>query len=267
MEPVLKTSRIAPSSFALDLRQPKTGQKPQPGQTEKPKLERPSALPSQKNAADLSAQGLDSLLTDAAIGKLIPRAPEPEVTQESLEEKKRAQQKRELEEIYKKAQQEGYQAGLESAKQECQKELNEALEQIKNLLHSLKNLSESLYQEMEDNAAEVVFEAVSKIIGLAATDKQIAYNITREAIEQVKGRDRLIVRVSTKDYEVVKNALGYSGAGELLSKNLSVVADNLVQLGGCLIETEAGSLDARLEIQLQRLKETLLGVRKSHAES
>jgi flagellar assembly protein FliH len=156
---------------------------------------------------------------------------------------------------------------MASAKEKNQEELKAALKQIADLMHSLKDIHESLYQELEDSAVEVVFEAVAKIIGHAATDKDMVYNITREAIERVKGRNKIIIRVSTHDYDMIKTALSHAENSDLHNSNLTVIADNLVQLGGCLIETEAGSLDARLEIQMQRLKDALLSARKLNEDA
>ncbi|TCS37723.1 flagellar biosynthesis/type III secretory pathway protein FliH [Paucimonas lemoignei] len=281
MDPIIKTTRVSQNAFSLDVRQPKTGMQSGQGQG-KPKqdakfeLGKPAAA---TKATDISVTKVASepILNDATLEKLVPKPisqePHPELGRtkahdlEKEKEREKEKEKNLLQEAYEKAKLEGYQAGLETAKVSSQKELNQALGQLKELFQSLKNLDEALFQEMEDSAAEVVFEAVTKIIGQAAIDKKIAYAVTRQAIEQVKGRERLIVRVSSKDYELVKETLTDPDTDGLFIKSVSVVADNLVQLGGCLIETEAGNLDARLEIQLQRLKETLLGVRKTNDDA
>jgi flagellar biosynthesis/type III secretory pathway protein FliH len=268
MEPIIKTARISPSSFSLDLHQPNANQKFPIDQPEKKKTtpQQPS-LAEQQSEPITSGVGYEPVLNKASIDRLIPRTAGTSTSQEPTELRGSGQEKEEREQVYAKAKQEGYLAGLESGKEERQNEFNASLKQIADLLHSLKDINESLFQEMENSAVEVVFEAVTKIIGRAAIDKNIAYNITREAIEQVKGRNKITVRVSPQDYELTKTALNQENADGFLTKNLSVVADNLVQMGGCLIETEAGNLDARLEIQLQRLKDTLLGVRKSNADA
>lgn len=267
MDPIIKTIRISPSSFALDLHQPKAGQKMPAGLPDKKNsIPVHTPLSSTKEENRPSGVNHESILNAASIDRLISKTITSQSTQENIEESDSSNEKAEIEKAYAKAKQEGYLAGLEAAKEKGQKDLNAALKQITDLLHSLKDIHEVLFQEIENSAVEVVFEAVAKIIGHAAIDKKMAYNITREAIEQVKNRDKIIIRVSTQDYEMINAALHQADNAELLKKNLTVVADNLVQLGGCLIETEAGSIDARLEIQLQRLKDTLLGVRKTNED-
>ncbi len=76
-------------------------------------------------------------------------------------------------------------------------------------------------------------------------------------------RERLVVRVSPRDHELLaaeglKPKNGDAHAVELL-------ADERVELGGCLIETGGGTLDGRLETQLKRLRDTLLGAARAPA--
>jgi flagellar assembly protein FliH len=48
-------------------------------------------------------------------------------------------------------------------------------------------------------------------------------------------------------------------------KGLEIVSDEGIELGGCLLETARGGLDARLETQVQRLRELLLAARRAEA--
>jgi flagellar biosynthesis/type III secretory pathway protein FliH len=41
-----------------------------------------------------------------------------------------------------------------------------------------------------------------------------------------------------------------------------LLSDDRVLLGGCLIETSGGTLDGRLETQMQQLRDTLLAARR-----
>jgi flagellar biosynthesis/type III secretory pathway protein FliH len=43
----------------------------------------------------------------------------------------------------------------------------------------------------------------------------------------------------------------------LQGRKFEIVADSRVELGGCIVETNTGSLDGRFEVQLRELYETL----------
>jgi len=48
---------------------------------------------------------------------------------------------------------------------------------------------------------------------------------------------------------------------------MEFLADPSIEMGGCIIETSAGRLDAKLETQLSRLSQALLAVRLARKEA
>lgn len=264
MDPIIKTPRISPASFSLNFRGGNARQKSQQPTTlnEETRLEKPpipeSPVPTPRPSHESRVQTSAYKPPQSESPALSPQLA-ADTTKHLIADSEQQRQKISFEKERESARQEGLEEGRKAAK----KELEQGLAQISELLNSLGDLRTSLLAEMEDSAVEVVFEAVTKIIGQAAADRKIALNITHEAIEQARGKSQLTIRVAHSDFEIVQAALAQAGVTELSSKEVHVIPDNIVQLGGCVIETEAGSLDARLEIKLQRLKDTLLGVRKS----
>lgn len=267
MDPIIKTPRISPARFSLNFQNHKA--KPQPANTEERHQEKTAPLqvnphkPAVKEAKNLPppvSQPVEQQ-TQAPMDELEPMS--PQLIQAALEEEVRQRELKVREEAIHAARQQGLEEGRALSK----KELETSLKQIGEIVESLKDLRESLLSEMENTAVEVIFEAVTKIVGQAAVDYSLAKNMTHEIVEQVRGRQQLTIRVSPRDFEIVQTALSKTGITELSSKEVHVIPDNIVQLGGCVIETEAGSLDARLEIKLQRLKDMLLSVRKSDQDA
>ena len=74
----------------------------------------------------------------------------------------------------------------------------------------------------------------------------------------------MLVKVAPEDFELLN-----ARRRELLeggnASGVELVADEQVKLGGCVLEGASGNLDARLETQLQRLRDTLLRARESWA--
>ena len=167
--------------------------------------------------------------------------------------------------MFEQAREEGYEAGMKEAARHIRDEIDSAMAQIGALANGLEEARQDLYREIEDTAVEVIFTCVTRILGRAATDRKLAVEMVQNVIGQVKDRERLLVRVSPKDYEIVQAELQRSGSAGQFHSNFQLVADQLVQLGGCVVESDAGSLDARLEIQIKHLKDALLTVREAHA--
>jgi flagellar biosynthesis/type III secretory pathway protein FliH len=163
------------------------------------------------------------------------------------------------------AREEGYAEGLKQGQKEGKEEYNERLRQADDFFIQARDAVEGHLDGLADTAVEIVFEAVSRILGEQYVDKAGAEAAVREVIRQSKERARLVVRVSPLDFEALSNRRAELVEG-LNAGHVELVADDLVQLGGCVLETPSGSLDGRLEIQVQRLRETLLNARQKWHE-
>jgi flagellar assembly protein FliH len=81
--------------------------------------------------------------------------------------------------------------------------------------------------------------------------------MVHEAMSEVRSKDGVVLRVSPREHAALQAQLG---------AELEVLADERVAAGGCLIETTGGTLDARLDIQLRRLADTLVRAHEAHGE-
>ena len=77
-------------------------------------------------------------------------------------------------------------------------------------------------------------------------------------IAEILDKTRIKIRVNPAEFEFVKTRFD-----ELIKTNEAIAAtivesDNRVSVGGCIIETDSGSADARIESQLRMLREKLI---------
>jgi flagellar biosynthesis/type III secretory pathway protein FliH len=82
-------------------------------------------------------------------------------------------------------------------------------------------------------------------------------DVVRGAIRRATDRERIVARVHPDDLDLVRE-----GAEDILRRmggisRLDVLEDPRIARGGCLLETPAGDVDARLESQLARVLEAL----------
>lgn len=180
----------------------------------------------------------------------------------------------ELERMRQSAREEGYAQGLdqglakgvEQAREQVQSEYAGELEHLRGLMQSARAALGQQVEGLLDVGAEIVYEAVTRIIGRALLDHQGVTAVVREVIRQAKDRSRLVVRVHPDDQPVLAACAEELVAG-LNVGQVEVLGDDRIVLGGCLLETPAGNLDGRLEIQLQQLRDALLAGRARHADS
>jgi flagellar biosynthesis/type III secretory pathway protein FliH len=77
-----------------------------------------------------------------------------------------------------------------------------------------------------------------------------------EILARVKEGRELTIRVARDDVPVIRKFEGELREA-LQGRKFEIVADSRVELGGCIVETNTGSLDGRFEVQLRELYETL----------
>ena len=153
---------------------------------------------------------------------------------------------------------EGRLTGIDEAKRDFTTEFD----RIRSITDKLQKVVESGNVGLEDMAVAIAFEAVCKVLGKSMATYDGIQALVREAASHVRGSKKVVVRLHKSDLAILKNAGALDGQLPSGAK-VSWVADKSVDLGGCLIETDVGELDARLETQLERLRMALLAVRQT----
>jgi len=165
-----------------------------------------------------------------------------------------------LAEERERARQSGYREGARQGREEAAQEQAKEIEALRAMLQSLAKEQERLILGAEDAAVEIGFAAAAKIIGRAAVDHSLARAMVRQAMSLVLEREGLIIHLAPEDCRWMEQHLSTGAEGREWT-NIEFKADEQIELGGCVIESRVGSLDARLELQLAALKELLLELR------
>lgn len=111
---------------------------------------------------------------------------------------------------------------------------------------------------IEQDVLRLSVKIAEKIIGGEVTqDERVRGEIILNALSGVRQKENLSVRINSKDLPFVANLrerLKISHPDQFID----FVADPAVKNGGCVIESVAGKIDARLETQLRVLETALL---------
>jgi flagellar assembly protein FliH len=152
------------------------------------------------------------------------------------------QVKDEMEKSRKKGEEWGYQDGQAKA-----------LEFL-NKIHLLK---EKMFQNIEPQVVKLVFAISEKVIGRQMKENdQAILGVVKQALDSAIG-NKIVVKVHPSDFEKLK-----AQENELLSKveatkTISFKEDEAVKAGGCMVESEVGTVDAQLDTQLSAIKKAL----------
>ena len=111
-------------------------------------------------------------------------------------------------------------------------------------------------QGLEQQIVDVVTSTVRKIIGDIDAKERIV-GVVRTALDQVRGRQRVVIRVCPSDEPNVREALAPMLARVSSARGIELVADTHLSEGDCVLESEMGVVDASLSVQLAAIEHAL----------
>jgi len=182
----------------------------------------------------------------------------PEISYEEYEQRFEA----ELAALRAEARERGWQQGHEAGLAKAASEHAAQLKALAALVRGVRGRLDEGIGELSELGAEVVYEAVCKLLGQALASREGVVAAVREVVRRARERSRLTLRVSPSDHAAIREHLDTVLEG-LDAGQVELVPDERVELGGCLIESPSGSLDGRLEVQLANLRQALVAARVS----
>jgi len=158
------------------------------------------------------------------------------------------------EDAYKKGIDEGMKRGIEEAK----KTLDPVLVTLEKAALKISELKDSLWRQSEESMIDLVFAIVEKIIRRdASLDRTIVRELLEEILSGFNNNEDVVVRLNPLDYQVLKSeAPDYLG-DNTQRVNLRIEEDRRIEPGGAVVETKSLVIDARIEEQLQSLRDAI----------
>lgn len=136
--------------------------------------------------------------------------------------------------------------GLSLGKAEGLKEYQLKISAWDQLFRSASEQRRAAVGDLEDVLVDLVGEALHRCLQREAAERPgMVVDLVRSVLKRAQDRTKLRIHLSPDDVQRVNEARSQLqlsvGAGDL-----ELVPDNRIEVGGCLLETEAGSVDARL---------------------
>lgn len=196
-----------------------------------------------KNAQDEAAQLLDSARNQV--------------------EQLLAEAKLQVDTIKNNAHQEGFEQGKQDGLLQIKQELNEQLMAALSLFNEAELERERRILDSEVELLKLAQKIAEKIIGmeLQSNTAQIQTAVTKQALAKIAGASKIKVKIHPDSLK----ALTDQNLADLQSvfsepKPIQIEADPNIAAGGCYIESEQGNVDARIQIQLEKILTELLKV-------
>ncbi|GAB7388217.1 hypothetical protein BSNK01_20540 [Bacillaceae bacterium] len=174
-----------------------------------------------------------------------------------------AKKEQERQEVMARERQKGYEEGFQAGKKEglaaAEKEYAERLQQANVILQEAYRQREEIIAAAEPFLLELGVEIAKKIIGKQlAVDRETVVAIVQQTLLRAKGAAEITIAVHPDDYGDVQKHWRSLLAAVPGHTQVRLVYDRSVEKGGCVIQTPAGTLDARIDTQLGEIKKALL---------
>ena len=158
---------------------------------------------------------------------------------------------------YAKGLEEGVVKGLEKGRNEGLQNYSESLKKWNGLLEQTTQERKRLLSEMEPILVELVGDVLHRCLQKEAKrHHQMVLDFAKEAVAKAQDRIHLRLHLNPEDVaevEAQKEQLQLTvGAADL-----EVVPDARIERGGCILETEAGTVDSRLSTIVDQAKKAL----------
>ncbi len=148
---------------------------------------------------------------------------------------------------------EGEKKGFEFATQK----LEPVLTMLQEALTQVGSIQEVTSQRIEKEIVELSLAIARQVICREISlDSEIVVCVAQEALSKVEDPGNIKIKMNTSDLQFLKEAKSQLTDRIANIDNVTLEAEESIQSGGCVIETDSGEIDARIEKQLQAIEES-----------
>ena len=128
-------------------------------------------------------------------------------------------------------------------------------EEVPNNLQNLTHLREQIAGHMEEELLRLAIEIAKKVVHREiTTDREVILSLIHVALARLQNRTVAYIRLNPSDYQYIITHSDRINTG----KTIELVSDPSITRGGCIIETDFGNVDARIEQQFLEIERSLL---------
>jgi len=152
----------------------------------------------------------------------------------------------------KAAYEEGFREGEKAGAAAVEKRLDAVEERYGESLLELDRLRSTLYSQIEREVVKLAVEVARKIVRREIqADPEIVQTLIRVALSRVAEKSTVTVHVHPSDYNYLLERRAELASG---TREIVLVSDRAIEQGGCLVQTDCGEIDARIDQQFREVE-------------
>lgn len=174
----------------------------------------------------------------------------------------------EAELIREHARAEGHAEGRSAGHQDGSAEISAAALALGQALQAIQSLHSTTIEAVEQDAIELALEIAAKILaGTLQARPELVLELAQGALRRISDRRQITVMVNPTDLETVRSAIGELAAQGSGIELCEVQSEDRVGVGGAIVRTSEGEVDASVQTQLERVREVIFTELQTDARS
>ncbi len=151
----------------------------------------------------------------------------------------------------------GFEAGDKAGRASADAEMEDMLETMRSLIDVARTERVKFVESAEPELVRLAVDIAERVLHEhIAISPETVIAMTRQALSRLVAREKVTVRVNPADVEVLRaHRQGLLDGHDI--ESVRVVEDQRVDRGGVLIETESGTIDAKVSSQLREARRAL----------
>jgi len=164
--------------------------------------------------------------------------------------------------VQEQAYQEGYQLGqdegFKAAFEKKKSELEFGLQQLNEVLVKVETIKTDMVEQNESHIVSLIYKVAEKIaFDHIQQNPEIVLSVIKKAIETAQAEQDVVVQIAKEQVEFIETMKQSTGRDFEFLKNVKVEPSDKVQAGGCIVETNYGVIDARIDERTSKLWEEI----------
>ena len=149
---------------------------------------------------------------------------------------------------------EAFTKGAEEERRQADEDLAGICSALVEAISIISRLRERIVKESEEELLKLSFLVAKKIIRQEIKqDRQIMAQVVSEALREFPEQHDIVVCLHPEDYKVISSNRELYLAGVGNERQITLKPDEAMTIGGCVVESSTGMIDARIEAQLDEI--------------
>jgi flagellar biosynthesis/type III secretory pathway protein FliH len=207
-----------------------------------PKIDWEAVRTEAREIVDRAVEGGEAMLRDAA----------------SRAQALVAQAQAEAESIHAASRAAGHDEGVAAGRTEIEAQLAQTVSSLQSLIDEARAQRQIVIESAEPELVKLAMSIAERIVHEQITvDPNVVVENVRQALTRLVGREVVTLRVNPADLDTIRaHRDTIANANDV--EHLRVVEDQRVDRGGVIVETDAGTIDAKVSTQIREARRTLL---------